>query len=312
MILRPRAQALARLEEAWPEGAPFGSAQVLRHNAGKTVLALDSAKGPVVATCFNRAQTDQQPEGIAQAHETLARLIGAEAIPRLVAFLPRAAITVVEQVPGTPLSDIIRDEPDRAPAEIARAAEWLSRLHRSVPRDRMAVSAAALTQSALTAGTEAPLVTEMEALIDAIGTIKQPRVKFHNDYKPDNVIVTPERIVGIDFRNTRFRAPQIDVGHFLTRAAIYHLSRHEPGAVTRIGLPRALTDAFDAGYGWPISRDPFLELRVLTEAVLARKKLLRRPITRRVALARPGGHGRGLTRLIALMLESLEKPAQEG
>ncbi len=301
MIRRARARRthLARLEQAWPEGLPFDNVRLLRAKPAKTVLALDSARGPVVASFFGSQSLDQRPEGVAAAHELLTERLPAGAVPALIAHVEQADLVISEQVRGQTAADLIRADSTSSDAAIRAAALWLTTLHDLVERPDAAHD---FTGRVKVATVDAPpaMGAEIARLARELTGLPVRQVKFHNDYKPDNVVIADGRTCAIDFRNTRFRPASVDAAQFLTRAAIYALSVRDPGPVNRIGLPLSVTQPFDEAYGRAISAEPMTEMFILTNILLADIKRASRPATRRLLLSRRGQHGRGLRKLLSL------------
>lgn len=302
-------RVLSDLERDWPEGKPFSDARLIRAKPAKTVISLESARGPVVASYFGSdSDSDQRPEGVAAAHSLLAEKLGAGAVPRLIALVQGANLVVTEQVPGHTAADLIRKRPDSARYAITSSARWLAALHGLIERPDAAHDFSGRVEVA-TPAAPPPLAAEIIRLSDALTGVQHRQVKFHNDFKPDNVVIDGARICAIDFRNTRWRPPHVDAAQFLTRAAIAWLSVRDAEDVNRIGLPRAVTQPFDAAYGEQISTAPLTELFILTNLVLAEVKRADRPVTRRAIQSRAGANGRGITRLLASAQAALTPPA---
>ena len=128
-------RALGRLESAWPDGAPFSAPWLLRDRPEKTVLSVNSARGPAIAMFFDAAISNTRASGVTFAHENLAEKLGAEAVPRVYHTDEDANLVVTERIEGDTLGAILKQ---RSPGDFARGVEqsgtWLRRLHDSVER----------------------------------------------------------------------------------------------------------------------------------------------------------------------------------
>ena len=299
-------ETLARLERAWPEGAPFTDAQLLRSKPAKTVLAVNSASGPVVASFFGPDSLDQRPAGVAAAHELLSDRLAPGAVPALINFLPDADLVITEQVQGDTVADLIRTDPQASETAIRAAATWLATLHDLVNRPDAKHDFSGRVKAALIAAPP-EMATEITRLAKQLTGTPVRQVKFHNDYKPDNVVIAGDRTCAFEFRNTKFRPASVDAAQFLTRSAIYALSVRDAGPVNRIGIPTSVADPFDTAYGSAISAEPMTELFILTNIILAEiTRTALRP-TRRALLNRHGRYGRGLRKLLALSEAALSQ-----
>ncbi|WP_180955846.1 phosphotransferase [Monaibacterium marinum] len=277
---------------------PFANPRLLRAKPAKTVLAVDSGRGPIVASFIGPESLDQRPEGVAAAHTLLTERLPAGSVPALIAYIEDAGLVITELVRGQTAADMIRRDTAHAEQGITAAAQWLSQLHNLVDRPDARHDTSGRVRAALI-GASPTMSAEVSRLAKELTGVPVRHVKFHNDYKPDNLVIAGDRICAIDFRNTRYRPPNVDAAQFLTRAAIYALSVRDAGPVNRIGLPRSVTEPFDAAYGSPISTEPLTELYVLTNILLAEIKRASRPAIRRALLNRKGRHGRGLLALLS-------------
>lgn len=288
---------LIKLAEGWPEGAPFSSPRLLHVKPTQTVLTVNSGRSPIVANFITPESRDQRPEGVAAAHALLTERLSPGSVPALIAYIEDAGLVISEQVTGKTVADMIRHAPSDAEQGITAAAQWLSQLHNLVDRPDARHDISGRVREALI-GAPPAITAEVTRLAQELTDTPVRHVKFHNDYKPDNVVIAGDRICAIGFRNTRYRPPNVDAAQFLTRAAIYALSVRDAGPVNRIGLPLSVAEPFDAAYGSPISTEPLTELYVLTNILLAEIKRASRPVSRRALLHRKGRHGRGVVALL--------------
>ncbi len=176
---------------------------------------------------------------------------GPHRVPEPLAFSAKHGITIMEQVPGTALSAMLRTAPpDERARLIARAGTWLDRYCADSRRvnptfgGRNWLAMAARKQQEFRHEPDALLA---KALVGALvplaaGLSGRPvrQAIIHGDFRTHNLLVDDATICGVDLHNTGYLPVARDAAGFLV-----HLSSHIP-ATDRLSWNGVSTTDADA------------------------------------------------------------------
>ncbi len=222
------------------------------------------------------------------------------AVPHIFTILPTDNLIVMEWVSGKPVSKrLVRPNLGEIQARslLNRAGRWIARFHQmeEAPATRVRASERLeyLRDEATAASLreDSPMRQSIELLADTAAAAQAQEVPcglVHGDFKPDNLLLSDGRTVGIDFQIIRGGILPSDLVQFINHL---RLLCYEPAAL-RVGLWRrreALVAAFLEGYareGCAVAPAPLAWLRLHHLASLACHQVRRGGSVRKWYLAR--------------------------
>jgi Ser/Thr protein kinase RdoA (MazF antagonist) len=203
------------------------------------------------------------------------------AVARPIAFFPDLITVVTEAVEGANLHHLIKRQAavwrPLADVEALRghcraAGAWLRRFQDATATGETASPPAGFILQHLRGDLEQcvglgfadGLARELLAFVeDRLGRVARrayPVVGQHPDFQPDNVLVAPGRVTGLDFTSFRHGSPYSDVARFVVSVEFFAKS-----PLYRRARMRGLAAAFLGGYGWRGGED---DTALLPHAVL--------------------------------------------
>ena len=229
---------------------------------------------------------------------------------------------VMERIRGASLGSILRRSGNlrasarqRQEAQVAtcHAGRWLKHFHSAMlggPVERFDL-AARLDQSRLylrelaAHGLDRDLTQKTEQrLARAVSlSLAQTVTSIHGDFKPDNLMIVPGEVIGIDMEGLHRGHPLIDLGQFLV-----HLFLSRSSAFLGTGSPlwwQRLEDEFLRGYGDDAGLLEGLDFRLVETLLAISSRLLNRrgPVF---------WHLRGLPLLAGTLRHFLDNPVKRG
>ncbi len=171
------------------------------------------------------------------------------------ALLEPLGVVVMEWVEGPTLGQsILSGSLPTATDLVRKAGLWLATLHRSQRAEPRGLETAAMMADLReSAGKVSPRISSYaagvidrlaESAVDIAGQ-KVPASLLHGDFKPDNLIVHQDRLVGIDVELCFVNAAMNDVAQFQNHL---FLLLHDPRRLQHSRRAAVLLEAFEAGY----------------------------------------------------------------
>jgi len=264
----PRRDGVASVELGRAERRPhceIGELQVSA-STGWTHLVAKVLADPTASDAALVARARRELASIRRYHDLLA---GSPFEPlRAVGDFSACRAIVTEKIPGERLNDLIRRHVpipcgSSSRAALARhceeAGRWLrwvhARSHRAIPNPRPARSVLDLLEgrieACLSLGLALDLVGSTRAfarrVLEHHPPAAWPVVAAHNDFTPENILVTPRGLVVVDYQAAeRLSTPYPDLAAFLT-----YLEAFAKYPAYRVTTLRALRSAFLEAYGRP-------------------------------------------------------------
>ncbi len=192
------------------------------------------ATSVLVKQCFIAGSDTSDEAQCVTEFEALRRLHAdfpqdsAFATPRAFAVFPEQAVLIIEYCPGPTIRQLLRRSAGSGRHRaMSRAGGWLRRFH-GIYRDgecpleaadRLAVLARIWPQ-----GRRPPTVERGLDCLDgssaAAEAVIMPRVLLHGDFKPENLIQSGERTIGIDVGLKHSNSVVYDIAPFLNHVAL--------------------------------------------------------------------------------------------
>ncbi|MEL7276917.1 MAG: phosphotransferase [Pseudomonadota bacterium] len=227
---------------------------IWRISRTKTILRIGSGGETRLALFFHRNDPAEVAENVFFAHENLSVHLAdmpGMGVPRAVAVLPEAGCVVTEFIDAPDLQSLLTR--GTAGDGVTRAARWLSALHGAFPGRPGTCDfgeiAQAVERDLVSRNLPSPIRQLREGFMARAAELDRHQtsfVKFHKDFAPRNVLIGADMTWAVDLTNTRWRMPEMDLAHFLLEASI---DMGDTGTRGRWGLPPALLDQVQAGYG---------------------------------------------------------------
>ncbi|WP_437591553.1 phosphotransferase [Sorangium sp. So ce1000] len=198
----------AALEAAFP-GRPVEDVISLSGGfSGAALIAFVVDGAPYVAKRFALDPSD--PERAAREIACMRVASERGVAPRLHHADARTGVTIMDRITGTPL------RPTRDPTQIERVAEALRRLHDGPPfprgPSRMDFLRFLDAQCAALAGVGLPAeLVRMVAELERVSAPHAHAAACHRDLNPNNVLVTADRVVFVDWTTAGAGDPFVDL-----------------------------------------------------------------------------------------------------
>lgn len=200
--------------ERWAGFAPSSCrAQVLKRIERRLVVRYDLAGSSGSASIVGKWYSTDRGAGVADA---LSHLQGGSSggdhpVPALVAYVPVARALFVEAVDGTLLREALRT--DQAAA--GRAGAWLAAFHRSGLSSSRGCGPQKQRRAVSRWSEEQPQLREVAPeLVDALGSLPDPRGPVHYDYYHSQILLARDRTVTFDLDEAGMGDPAFDLVHF--------------------------------------------------------------------------------------------------
>jgi Ser/Thr protein kinase RdoA (MazF antagonist) len=188
-------------------------------------------------------------------------------VPKTYPLLVDNGCEIMEWIDGRNLNHILfhpATHPLRIVAGIGLAGQWLRQFHHAHGTDSTLIDIAGLSKTiqnvvgaAPNGFSTKPAVRSALAFLDenAASVVEQPvaRSRHHGDFKPENVIVTDDRVVGIDFETASEAECLRDIVNFLFMVDI---ALSNPKAWRLAPARQKIRLAFLAGYAGGDTLDP--------------------------------------------------------
>lgn len=200
-----------------------------------------------------------QYEGLLLAHR---RLVGQSGllVPRVYPYLLDDGFVIVEWIDAPTVGELLRDprtSPTRAASVLEVAGKWLKAFHadRDTQHGRLNLQEmlddirTGVTHGAGWSGVPRWFHSHLallEAFKPMLESVSLPFGPKHGDFKPDNVMVNRDGVIGIDISSVRNGPIVHDLAHFLLHL---DLQLMEPRGWRLLPLRRRLRSAFLRGYG---------------------------------------------------------------
>ena len=173
--------------------------------------------------------------------------------PQALAYLEGRRAFVMEWLDGQPLSRLLcGGDRRKAAGAIRKAAHWLAILHGSEilpPRPMPLSDMLADLEEAMSGrrpGPVGPILAMLRGAADSLAAVPVATAVLHGDFKPENLLLSGDELIGMD-SEARYRAATVgDLGYFLNSL---RLAAYTHAAPLLLWRRRRLEREFLAEYG---------------------------------------------------------------